>query len=300
MNLRFSSLVSRFLKWASKVLKANTIVVYKHYFRRFVAENGDVIAQRMTPATVSAWAQTWHQSQAIARLFKWACTDARILKTNPVAGMKHPPKGQRCRITTPGMEKKILRACKPDLRDLLYAYRETFARPGELRAASWGDLFPKTTPAKLRVALKEGNAIIVLRDYKNRKRRRLPNEPRVILLSPQVGRLIARLMTRDVKDDQKIFRTASGRVWTANALRCRMRRLRRLLNLTPDARGENIVPYTFRHTGATNAAAAGIRDRVLADILGHTETSTTQRYIHLQTGHLRAALKKFWKKKRPD
>jgi len=139
----------------------------------------------------------------------------------------------------------------------------------------------------------------VLREYKNRKRRRLPNEPRVILLSPQVGRLIAQLMPRDIDETAKIFLTAQGRAWSANALRCRMRRLRHALKLKPDARGENVVPYTFRHTGAMNAAAAGIRDRVLADILGHTETSTTQRYIHLQTEHLRAALEKFWAMKRP-
>src|SRR6185295_4351794 len=56
-----------------------------------------------------------------------------------------------------------------------------------------------------------------------------------------------------------------------------------------DRHGETIVPYTFRHTAATLASAAGVRDRLLADALGHTETSTTARYQHLATEHIRAS-----------
>ena len=68
-----------------------------------------------------------------------------------------------------------------------------------------------------------------------------------------------------------------------------MRRLRKDL---PNAAGctESIVTYSVRHSLATIAAAAGIRDRVLADIMGHTDTRTTARYLHLQVEHLRRAM----------
>lgn len=296
MSMRFSVLARRFIQWARKCRHQTTVEVYRHYFRRFVLEVGDMPAAKMRPFILTAWAKTWHQSQAIVRLYRWAVEEACLLKVNPIDRVQHPPKGQRCRIATAEEKDAILTAASPDLRALLLAYSETMARPGELRASKWDDLHPHTSPRKLRHALKTGRAMIVLREYKSRKRRRLPNEPRVILLSPRVGRLIVTLLESRQPGQTHIFTTAAGRPWTANALRCRMRRLRLALALERDGRGENIVPYTFRHTGATLATAAGIRDRLLADALGHTETATTTRYQHLSVEHVRAALRPFWRR----
>lgn len=289
-----SSLVRRFLSWSNKCRHATTRNVYRHYFRRFLAEVGDGRADKLTCAKVSAWAKTWHQSQAIARLYRWACDDAALLTKNPVAKLKHPAKGQRKRTLSPGEGACMLRACRRDLRRLLLLYRETMARPGELRAASWGDLYPRVSREALRAALVNGEACIVLWDYKNRASRKEANAPRVILVSPRAGRLLARLMPPRIDNASPILMTDRGARWTSNALRCRMRRLRAELGWKRDARGENIVPYTWRHTGATIASACGVRDRLLADALGHVETKTTARYQHLQTYHIREALRAVW------
>lgn len=297
MNRKFSFLVSKFLTWASKCLSPITCSVYKHYFKKFVDEVGDLRVGRITPSKITGWAKTWHQSQAIVRLFRWACLDAQLIKSNPINRVKHPPKGCRRRVATSAEQTRIFRAAAVDLRALLIGYRETMARPGELRAATWGDVYPKTTRVELRKALEDGRGMIVLTEYKNRKARRLANAPRVILLSPRVGRMLSRMIDGAIALEGPIFKTAKGRTWTSNAVRCRLRRLRKSLGLKRDARGENIVPYTFRHTGATMAAAAGIRDRILADALGHIETSTTARYQHLDTEHIRAALQKLWQRR---
>ncbi len=294
MSLRFSQVAARFLKWAEACRSPVTVNVYRHYFRRFLAEVGDKRMGALRPCDLTAWAKTWHQSQAIVRLYRWAIEEAALLKMNPLQWVKHPPKGQRSRVLSDTEMNQLIQAAASDLRTLLIGYRETMARPGELRAAKVGDLHPRTTRAKLRKALCAGEACIVLRDYKNRKTRRLPNEPRVILLSPTIGRVIAALLRRCVSDTDPIWRTARGKAWTANALRCRLRRLRRRLALGPDKHGENLVPYSFRHTGATRFTAAGVRDRTLADILGHTEVSTTARYQHLCVEDLRAACRKIW------
>lgn len=296
MKLAFSSLARRFLRWASKCRHKTTVEVYRHYFDRFRREVGDVDVFKLRPFTVSGWAKTWHQSQAIVRLIRWAVEDAGILPSNPLAYMKHPPKGQRQRTITKREQRKLFRAASSDLRSLLFAYSECWARPGELRAAKLSDLHPLGSIAKLRKSLIAGRATIVLHEYKNRKARRIPNQPRVILIPPSLGRFIARRLDSRSSMDDKIFLTSAGRPWTANALRCRLRRLRRRLGLTCDCRGENLVPYTFRHTGATLASSLGVRDRLLADILGHTEVATTARYQHLQTEHLRSALQKVWRR----
>lgn len=298
MRRKFSWLASRFLAWARKCLSPITVNVYRHYFHKFAEDVGDLTVAKILPFRVTGWAKTWHQSQAIVRLFRWAFEEAGLLKTNPLARVKHPPKGERKRIVAAAEQVRIFRASPADLRNLLIAYRETFARPGELRAATWADVHPKTTRAELCKALCAGTAAIVLHEFKNRKKRRLPNPPRVILLSPRVGRLLCRLMRCELDTCEPIFKTAAGRAWTPNAVRCRLRRLRTALGLKRDVRGENIVPYSFRHTGATLLTAGGIRDRTLADILGHIETSTTARYQHLDVQHLRDALRKFWERRR--
>lgn len=59
--------------------------------------------------------------------------------------------------------------------------------------------------------------------------------------------------------------------------------------IAPDQNGEQVVMYTARHTYATSAVASGVTDRRLADLMGHTNTKTTQRYIHLATDDLYSA-----------
>lgn len=291
---KLSFLVRRFLAWASKCLKRSTVEVYRHYFSKFIAYHGDKRIKMLKPCHLSEWAETWHQAQAMKRLFNWAVDEAGLTKRHPFLKVKHPPKGERKRILGRKEMATFLRSTRRDLRDLLIAHRESFARPAELREACWLDILAENRSLTTEEALKSGTACIVLYEFKQRKKRRLPSGPRVILLSPRVCRLFLRLLAKTPDVEGRIFRTKRGRNWTANAVRCRFRRLRARLGMKPDRHGENVVPYTFRHTGATLCSANGVRDRMLADVLGHVETSTTQRYQHLSLDHLRVALRKIW------
>jgi integrase len=298
MTMLFSQLATQFLCWAAKCKRPSTVAVYRHYLRRFVEHHGDLPASDIRPAHVTEFAKTWHQAQAVKRLFRWAVTEAGVLEKNYIGSVKQPPKGQRRRILTPRESAAFLRAASRDLRELLIAHRETMARPEELRRASWPDVRSDLPAAGVVEALTSQRACIVLYDFKNRDARGNTEAPRIILLSPRACRLMLRIHRRQTHPRGLIFQTARARAWTPNAVRCRFRRLRVQLGIERDARGETIVPYTFRHTGATMAAAAGVRDRALADVLGHVETKTTARYQHLLTEHLRAALSPLWTPKR--
>lgn len=295
MVKRFSDLATEFLEWANKALKPSTVKVYAHYFRRWVSDNGDHPIDEIHQAHLTAWAKTWHECQAVKRLFGWAVNEAGLLASHPVLKVRPPRKGCRRRIMAPREAARILRAASRDLRSLLIAYRETYARPQELRLATWDDVQAENPKLTTREALEMGEASIVLYDFKDAARRDDSERPRVILLSPRACRLILRLWHRSRHRRGRVFVTGRGMPWTGNALRCRFRRLRKRLGIEKDKRGETIVPYTFRHTGATVAAAAGVRDRLLADVLGHIETKTTARYCHLQQRHLREAMGKVWK-----
>jgi integrase len=191
---------------------------------------------------------------------------------------------------------------RANFRHFLLALRETLARPQEIRSVKWEELWWPGRGQDLQQALRAGVAVFVLHEYKARKRRADPNKPRVIPVSPRLGRLLVRLARGADKLQGPVFQNSVGRPWTNNAVRCRMRWLRKKMGLQRDPRGENIVAYTFRHTTATWAAAAGVRDRILAEILGHTSTRTTARYQHLEVQHLQDALesiRKFREKDKP-
>jgi len=290
----FSEIADRFSAWGRNVLAPSTVAVYSHYFRAWLQRYGDGPIERITPAQLTEFGRTWHACQAIQRLTRWACDEANLIATNPIARVKRPPKGTRRRILSPAETITWLRASPPDLRRLLIGYRETAARPLELRASTWRNLQAEDVRIDVGRALELARAVIVLHEWKDCQKRDDLSTPRVIILSPRMCRLLHRLWHKRESDDAPIFATEGGRRWTANALRCRFRRLRDRLNITRDTRGEWIVPYTWRHTAATRAAAAGVRDRLLADVLGHVETKTTARYCHLSVEHLRAAMQAAW------
>jgi integrase len=64
-----------------------------------------------------------------------------------------------------------------------------------------------------------------------------------------------------------------------------MRRVRKRAGIQIKA-DEQLVLYSARHTFATQAAGS-VSDMELAELMGHTTTQTTKRYVHLNASRLR-------------
>lgn len=302
MRFTVRELVDKFIKWATDALSTATVLAYSHQLGKFVKHVKNKKVSALRPADLTAWAKTWHEFQAVVRMFNWAAKEAKIVDSNPFSHLKPPPRDERRRIMTPAAMVQMLRACSPPGREFLLALRETYARPQEIRAACWDDLQAEEIGMPIEQALADGRAIIVLREYKDRKRRKETNRPRILLVSKRLGRMLVRLFDRRPPGTDHIFLNSVSKPWTNNAVRCLMRRLRSTLGIKPDKFQETIVAYTFRHSMATLASSKGIKDRTLADLLGHVETRTTARYQHLDVIHLREALdrmKKASEDKRP-
>lgn len=290
MGLSLSDLATRFFDYISTRNAKGTCYYYRLHVGNFVLTVGNLAVDDLRRHHLLTWAKSWHQFQSVQRLFHWAHAEMELIDRNPFKGIKRPRAGRRRRVLSRKDVCKLLRAAAPEFRAFLLAMRETIARPQEIRALRWELLRWDAASHSREQALRAGEARFELLDYKARERRAEPDVPRVLLVTARLGRLLARLGGQGEHADGFIFRNQDGQPWTSNAVRLRVMRLRRRTQLERDERGERLVAYTLRHSGATTATINGVPDRVLAELMGHTSTRTTARYQHLSIEHLRAAL----------
>src|SRR5262249_14793012 len=151
-------------------------------------------------------------------------------------------------------------------RQVLIVFRLTGMRPGEFGKLTWDQVCWE-------------HHCWVIRKHKT-SRTAKEKKPRIVPMPPIVEKLLLWRL-RKYGATARVFLNEDGKPWQYNALRCRMRRLRDRAGIVPDVAGESFVMDTARHSYATAAVSSGVSDRRLADLMGHTNTKTTQRYIHL-------------------
>jgi integrase len=208
-------------------------------------------------------------TRALKRLYRWAAGEELIPKDH-FAKLRTPPCGQRERVLTPEELARLYRASLPALRRLLFVQLNTLARPGEIRLLEWGQI-------------DWDKRVIVLVKFKGKKRRRDQLKARAIPLPKHVLRLLRNLYrkSRDPSPTGRVFYSTRGKPWSYTAVRSAMRRARAAAGL--DAGDEPVVCYHLRHTGATTAIRRGENLKLVAEVMGHARSSTTERYLHLNT-----------------
>jgi integrase len=119
----------------------------------------------------------------------------------------------------------------------------------------------------------------VLTEHKGRRTARRP-QPRVIGMSEEVEQML-RHRREQFPDSEYVFLNADGQPWKKDSLGLRMRRLRKRGGIGPDEQGEQFVLYTNRHTFLTKAGAdPTLSHSALAKLAGHTDPTTTEKYVH--------------------
>jgi integrase len=198
---------------------------------------------------------------ALQRLQQFALEHKLI--DRPVFGKLEKPRvGQRDRLPTADETAAILARSSPEFRLIFSALRQCGARPGELCRATIADID------------REANAIIVRQHKTSRK----TGKPRRIPIGRKLGELI-RLAIGD-RQAGPIFLSPAGKAWTVPNLSRTYSRLRDMAGLPRD-----LVLYLARHECGTKICREkGIE--YARRLLGHSDISTTQRYMHLDDREL--------------
>jgi integrase len=280
-RLQVSEVVRRFLAWLAQRSRPATVAYYTTYLERFARHVEDCDLGDVKRLHVETFSVKRGPLVAVKAFLRWCWQVAELLPANPAAHVRTPRLGRRCRVLSRAERVLIRRHCDRALYRALLAMEQTACRPQELRALTWSMVRGPAGHAVPGADLGDGRHYFELRDYKSRDRRADPTRPRIIPITPRLGRLLNRLRRAGRWSDDVIFRSSSGRPWSANALRCAFRRLRRRLQRERDIDLAGVVPYTYRHTRATDLARAGLNAHQLREWMGHTRVETTAVYCHL-------------------
>lgn len=298
LSLRLSDCIERFVAWTAANRRPKTADHYRYQLGKFAAQVDGLLLSDLTPALVASTCKGFHRTQAVQRLCSWCHRHERSVAVNPLHGMPKARMGQRRRVLDRAQVVKLMRSADRIFRPFLIFLIESMCRPQEARLLAWADTWTRGEATAFQSADTAPPIFFSLHDAKGFDKRSDQSVDRIIPISPRLARLLARLSRDGVTLGDTILKDSRGRPWTSNAVRCRFRRLRLRAGLAPDRRGERVVAYTLRHTGATNAAAAGVRDFRLAGLLGHASPRTTERYVHLRPADLVDAAKVVWETKR--
>lgn len=234
--------------------------VKPHEIHRWIAEsttNPD--GSRMAPDTIRA------TITAFERLQKWLVEEQELVDEPITKKSIEKPRGRfREAVLTDEQIERIVRAARLDFRRIYLAYLLSGARPYELAEAEIADW-------------RRDEGAIVLQKHKTARK---TGKPRVI----PVGGKLAGILEESVagRSAGPLFLDRHGKAWSANRLSAQFRSLRDRLGLPKE-----LVLYTARHTHATRLLERCKDLKAVGDALGHTQISTTTRYVHKDLGELR-------------
>jgi integrase/recombinase XerD len=274
-SARVADIIESFLAWAKIHRSEETNRNLIWYGQAFSEHSGYVLAKDLKPTHLTRWidTKTWNQTtqrnarRSIFRAFAWAKEEG-LITLNPLHGMRCPQAKTRQRIMTDDEFRLLLRNSDRTFKVLLYALRETGARPKECRTLKWGNVHAETwVLPQHKTAHKTGKA-------------------RVVFLNAPMRKLMT-VLRKTAKTDH-VFVNTRGEPWTVNAMRLRITRIKDNTDLAKD-----VVPYLLRHAWGTNAVIRKVDLVSIAACMGHNSLDMIQRvYVHLadQHEHLQKAM----------
>lgn len=232
------------------------------------------LASGLSPRTVNYLRAILRR--ALGQAVKWG-----TLPRN-VATLVDPVRGKAAEITpfTLPQARQFLAAASGDRLEALYAVAVALGlRQGEALGLRWQDVDLSAGTLTVRYALQRLDGTLQLVEPKTEQSRRAMTLPPTVLTALKAHR-----------DRQAFERAAAGAAWQDTSLvftttigtpmdaRNVVRRFHAMLATAGLPR---MRFHDLRHTAATILLAQGVSQRAVMELLGHTQLSTTMRYMHL-------------------
>lgn len=214
------------------------------------------------PATLDQACRT------VITCFRWAANEVELITHCPFARPANliPPLRQRVSIlpeeyqaimdyarSCNGRDRRA-RSSRSLFRNAVFFLWETGSRTCEMRSIRWTDV--------------DWDAgVIRLEDHKTAAK---TGRVRLIPLTKKLLRLLRLLKRHALSDKDCIFQCGHGKEWTQRTFAEMFAKYAVAAGVRP-----GVTPYSLRHGFTVRGLEAGIGDRQLADVLGHTTT----RYI---------------------
>jgi integrase len=244
-------------------------------------------SQRPAPRRVLSWGDTqaYLFLTHISAAMNWAVRQ-ELIPRNPFGAVEMPRRHSmaRQRLVSPEEHERILAdlsgSRRQALRRVIIALQGTGARPSEITQARVSDFHPDL------------KAIVYYRDdvraAEERGHKGSARKDRVIYLTGETLEMV-RQRAATAKPRDLLFPNSRGTAYTGPGLDGCFEGLRDRLGLV------DYVPYSYRHTFATNWLLAGRSAEVLAQLLGNSPETLRKHYAHLYARHdaMRAQLEGF-------
>lgn len=273
-SITVAQVVAEYLAIARTELEPKTHADKTTLLGRFVAAFGGRLPDTLRPSEVKAWVHAqveWKSDNtrrkahnAIRAVFHWAARD-RLIPFDPVAGHTLPA-GQRRAQTADEAFRALLRLADACFARYAIFLRLTGCRPQDGRNADWEHL--------------DRQRRLVVIPPELHKTGKATGESKLVVLTPPAWSLVCWLERHRPEPlfspTGPILTNSRGRRWTESAVQQRMAELRKL-GLPKCA-----TLHGLRHGFASAVRGRGGNIKDLADVLGHSQTSTTEAfYLHI-------------------
>jgi integrase len=226
-------------------------------------------AEGLSPVTVN------HDLKLLRKMMNWGIRKGYLERSPFKIGTeaaitldREIPRDRR--FETDEDEGRLLGAANDDLRSLIIAMLDTACRPGELLSLQWHD-----------VNLERREFVVRAEKSKTRTSR----------LVPMSTRLLAVLEMRRHGPDGKEF--PAGAYVFGDVIGRRVKSVRTAWNNAATAAGlKGFQLRDLRHEAGSRFDEAGVPISYVSKILGHTNLSTTSRYLNIHRRGLQAAMQK--------
>ncbi len=285
-GLSLRELADKHLDWVQNNRAHTTFTGREHYLNDFLMFTGDIKVSEVTRLIIEefySYAKVHHSQgpnggnqslRNVKTMFLWA-EDVEYC----ACPVKKFPKMYETLPETKRFsdeELKQLFACAPqdqlDFRDMILFGLLTGLRPQELRQLERRQVMRDG----------QGDSYIFIERHKTN---RVASKPlrRSVPLTVEALEIYTRQMKKHPKS-RFVFLNGNGKPYQAGSFRQRLRRWCKRAGVEPRP------PYALRHTFGSLEAEANINQISLMQLMGHTQSRTTTRYVHNNYEHHRKAV----------